>query len=270
MIMQKFTIAVSQMNVRLNDIEANLKKVKIAIDKAVEKNAVLLVLPELWPTGFPLESTISSATPDDTGVIEQLAHLAVSNKIAIIGSSLIRRGRHITNTATFLNSHGKIILSYDKIHLFKPMNEHCYLNPGKSIKAVNSDFGRIGTAICYDLRFPEFFIALGKQGCHLIVIPAAWPKIRIEHWRILLRARAVENSTYVIGCNQTGKTADTVYGGCSVVVDPSGSIIAEATDQETLFFADIELEKTSFARQNIPVFVDRRPEIYKKGGINGP
>jgi predicted amidohydrolase len=122
---------------------------------------------------------------------------------------------------------------------------------------------RDGLAICYDLRVPELFRRYALEGAKIVIIPAEWPIARIEHWRALLIARAIENQCYVIAANAAGQTGDTVFGGHSMIVDPWGKIIIEGSDEPNLLTVDIELDRVDEVREAIPVFEDRRPETYE-------
>jgi predicted amidohydrolase len=108
------------------------------------------------------------------------------------------------------------------------------------VKSVPIEFFQISTFICYDLRFPELFRSSLKQGTNLFVVIACWPKTRIQHWSVLLRARAIENQAYVVGLNRTGKDPGLEYGGHSMVIDPMGNILVEGGEEEGLIEAEIE------------------------------
>jgi predicted amidohydrolase len=117
-------------------------------------------------------------------------------------------------------------------------------------------------AICYDLRFPELFRGYALGGARLIVIPAQWPAPRIDHWRTLLRARAIENQCFVAGCNRVGTDPDNTFGGASAVIGPWGELLVEGGDQAALLVARITPAKVDEARRRIPVLSDRRPDRY--------
>ena len=119
-----------------------------------------------------------------------------------------------------------------------------------------------GAGICYDLRFPEVFRKLVLAGSRLIIIPAEWPSSRIEHWRILLQARAIENQVFMIGVNCTGNVLGFDYGGHSAVISPWGKILGELDDQEGFLTVKIDLDEVEQVRKRIPVWADRKPGIY--------
>jgi predicted amidohydrolase len=123
-------------------------------------------------------------------------------------------------------------------------------------------WGLTGIAICYDLRFPELLRRYAVQGAKLIIIPAEWPIERIDHWRALLQARAIENQAYIVATNSAGKTGDKIFGGHSAVIDPWGKVMVELGEQPGLATVDIDLDYVDTVRARIPVFEDRRTDIY--------
>jgi predicted amidohydrolase len=151
---------------------------------------------------------------------------------------------------------------YRKLHLFRLMNEDQWLQPGSAPLALDLPWGNTGIAICYDLRFPELFRRYAVDGAKLIVLSAEWPLERIEHWRALLRARAIENQCYIVACNSAGETGETVFGGHSMIVDPWGKVVIEGGEAPMLLTAEIELDLVDEVRKRIPVFDDRRTDIY--------
>jgi predicted amidohydrolase len=142
------------------------------------------------------------------------------------------------------------------------MDEEKYLTPGEEPVIVDLPWGRSGLAICYDLRFPELMRGYALGGVRLILIPAEWPHPRRAHWRTLLRARAIENQCFVVACNRVGTTGSTTFFGSSAVIDPWGETLVEAGEVETLLTVTIDTDLVEAVRRKIPVFADRRPELY--------
>lgn len=169
----------------------------------------------------------------------------------------------ICNSAAFFAPNGRMMGIYRKLHLFGLMKEDQYLAPGSAGLTVDLPWGRFGFAICYDLRFPEIFRRYAtEEGANVIIIPAEWPLERIEHWRALLIARAIENQCYIIATNAAGKTEDTLFGGHSMVIDPWGKVVVEAGESPQLLTVDIDLQLVQEVRARIPVFKDMRVDIY--------
>ena len=118
------------------------------------------------------------------------------------------------------------------------------------------------TIICYDIRFPELARKLALNGAQLLFVPAEWPHPRLHHWRTLLTARAIENQMYVIACNRVGRSGETSFFGHSMIINPWGEIVTEADENEQIVTAEIDLELVAKVRSTIPVFEDRRPDVY--------
>ncbi len=261
----KLTISLAQMDVKLGDPAANLATVQRLSAEAAATSADLLVLPELWSTGYDLTNAERHATAETDGIFAQVSGLARTHQLAIVGSCLATDdlGR-VTNTATFHDRDGSLLASYSKLHLFRLMDEDQYLAPGDTLGLVDSAWGQIGLAICYDLRFPELFRALALAGVSAVILPAEWPYPRLSHWRTLLRARAIENQLYMIACNRVGISAETSFFGHSCIIDPWGENVVEGDDAPALLTATIDLAEVSAVRSRIPVFDDRRPNLYAR------
>lgn len=261
--MAKLTISLAQMQIAAGDVRKNTATLeRLAADAAARKSR-MIVLPELWSTGYVLEHAKEHASELSKGTFDQLSKIAIQHKICIVGSVLEKRGLEVANSAPFFAPNGRMLGVYRKIHLFRLMDEDKYLQPGASPLSLDLPWGITGLAICYDLRFPELFRKYAlEDGAKMIVIPAEWPLVRIEHWRALLIARAIENQCYIVGVNAVGETAGTVFGGHSMVVDPWGKIVVEAGEDAQLLTVDIEMDTIEEVRSRIPVFDDVRHDVY--------
>jgi predicted amidohydrolase len=142
------------------------------------------------------------------------------------------------------------------------MGEVEHMAPGDALPVYDLPWGRTALAICYDLRFPELWRRYLESGARLILIPAEWPARRVEHWQLLLRARAIENQLFVVGCNRAGSDADGEYGGYSAAVDPWGKVLVEGGSEPGLFFCNLDLDEVARSRTLFPWLQDRRPEVY--------
>ena len=261
--MANLTIAVAQMDISFGDPQANLARVADLAAEAAARSADWLVLPELWSTGYDLENAGRYATPTDQGVFAETAVLARTHRLHIIGSCLSRLGDgQYGNTAVFWDDNGRILAEYSKIHLFRLMDEHQYLTGGQQLTQVETAWGSVGLSICYDLRFPEQYRAYALGGVRLVVVPAEWPHPRLAHWQTLLRARAIENQMFVVACNRVGQTGGNVFCGHSAIIDPWGEVLVEGGETEELLVAAIDLAQVDAVRRKIPIFADRRPQLY--------
>lgn len=261
--MMNLTVSLGQMDVLLGDPEANLETVSAMATEAARRGSDLLILPELWSTGYDLANAAQYATPTDSGVFAALADIARGNRLAIVGSSpsLIADGRY-GNTAVYFDATGRLLAQYSKTHLFRLMEEDRYLAAGDGPVQVETEWGQAGLAICYDLRFPELFRCYAVGGATVIILPAEWPYPRLSPWRTLLRARAVENQVFVLACNRVGTSKETTFCGHSSIIDPLGETVVEAGDSEMLLTATIDLSMVATAREFMPILKDRRPELY--------
>lgn len=259
---ETLTIAMAQMDVLEGRPERNLARAREFAARAGDAEADLLVLPELWFHGYDLERADQWATPLGEGGFAEMAEMARKFKIHLVGSILERHADGVSNTAVLYSPEGQLLGSYRKMHLFRLMEEHCYLAPGDHATLCPTPWGPTGLGICYDLRFPELFRAMALAGAKLFVIPAQWPVRRLEAWLLLARARAAENELIVAACNRVGKNEDVTFPGRSIVVDPWGNTLGEGDDQERLLVVETDLREIEKARRYLTVYEDRRPEAY--------
>ncbi len=257
-------IAIGQMDIALGDPAANLKTVQDLTAQAAG-HADLLVLPELWGSGYDLRRADELADELNTGLFASTVALARHHRLAICGSLLEWQPdeERAYNTATLYDATGALRGRYRKIHRFGLMNEDQYLGAGEEAPLLHTQWGELAMAICYDLRFPELFRRYALEGARVIVMPSEWPVQRIDHWRTLLRARAIENQCFIVACNRVGADRDNTFGGYSAVIDPWGAVVIEGDDTARLLHATLDLDLVDDVRSRIPVWNDRRPELYE-------
>ncbi|MYC55342.1 MAG: carbon-nitrogen family hydrolase [Chloroflexi bacterium] len=261
--MTKLTISLAQLRIQLARADDNLATATDMIAQAAANGADIVLLPELWSTGYDLENAQQHASNLGEGIFAQVADAARENHIAVYGSLLERRGEQVMNCATLYDAAGKLRGVYRKIHLFRLFDEHLWLSEGETPALLQAGWGAAGLAICYDLRFPELFRRYTvAHGAALMLLCAEWPLARVAHWRTLLQARAIENQCFVAATNSCGETGGTVFAGHSIIIDPWGQVITEASEDECLLTADIDLGEVERVRRAIPVFEDRRPDAY--------
>ncbi len=265
-------IAIGQMDIVLGDAQANLRTVQDLAARAAEQGAQVLVLPELWGSGYALEQAGELADEINTGLFAAVAALARHYRLAICGSLLEwdSTEERAYNTATLYDADGALRGRYRKIHRFGLMAEDRFLGAGDETPVFSTSWGPTALAICYDLRFPELFRRFVLNGAQLVLMPSEWPVQRIEHWRTLLRARAIENQCFVVGCNRVGSDRSNAFGGRSAAIDPWGSVLAEGGDGAEVVSATIDLQRVDKIRATIPVWNDRRPDLYRLGSDDEP
>jgi omega-amidase len=262
------TISLIQMDCLLGKPKENFARAAALIAEARRRGSDLVVLPELWSTAYDLENAGSHAAllagrTRGASWFGRFAGLAKANRLWLTGSLLeMQADGKYYNCMPVYGPDGALKAAYRKIHLFRLMEEDVYLAPGQDTTLLNLPWGRTGLAICYDLRFPELFRRYALNGAQLLLIPAEWPSARQEHWRTLLRARAIENQCYVAACNRVGTSQGIEFCGRSAVIDPWGETLIEGGADEDVLTISIDLGECAAARQRIPVFDDRRPELY--------
>jgi predicted amidohydrolase len=177
----------------------------------------------------------------------------------------------ISNTSILFNPKGERTATYRKTHLFSLFGEEKHMAAGKTLGLAETPWGLTGLSVCYDIRFPELFRTYALKGVRIVFSPMAFPYPRLEHWKILVRARAIENQMFVVGTNQVGREdcgPDNMltYCGDSVIIDPWGRTVVEASEtDEALLTAAIDLDLVEETRSKMKVLADRRPDLYELG-----
>jgi omega-amidase len=256
-------ISLAQMAFKFGEVEYNLNRVIDWVGEAAESGCDLILLPELWASGYDLENWSLYATSLDEGLFQKLAGLAKEKRIAIGGSLLEEKDGLAYNTFVLFGDNGEKLGIYRKIHRFRLLNEEKWLAAGDKLVMAKTPWGQVGLSICYDLRFPEMFRPFGISGAQMILIVAEWPERRIAHWSKLLQARAIENQIFVAGVNKVGESKGVKLGGHSAIIDPWGVPAIEGSDSEEQVMVEINLKDVEKARRHIPVFQDRRPTVYE-------
>jgi omega-amidase len=256
-------IGLAQMDISFGRPDENKKQIQKWVEKADEAGCDIVVFPELWTTGYDLTRIREIADEDAKDISAFLSDLALKYSIHIIGGSIAKKTEDgISNTLLVAENSGNIIKEYNKLHLFKLMDEHHYLLPGREDGLFTLMDTVMAGMICYDIRFPEWIRKHVIDGAKAVFVVAQWPAERISHWKTLLTARAIENQCFVIACNRTGSDPKNEFGGHSLIINPWGDIIAEGTLEQELITADINLSEADEVRKKIPIFQDRRPEFY--------
>jgi predicted amidohydrolase len=252
--------AAIQFNIRLGDIDGNVEHVREALARAASEGCRLAVLPEMWSCGFHYKelAELAKRTPE---VVEEMGRLSAEYGMVLVGSLPEPDGEKVCNTAYVLDQ-GRLAGKYRKIHLFSLMNEDRSFSGGDSWLVADTSIGRIGVFICYDLRFPELARRLSLEGAEILVVPGEWPKPREEHWRTLLRARAIENQLFIVAANCCGVQGKLDFFGASLIIGPKGDLLAEGGYENCELTATLDFSVMDQWRQQIPCFADRKPEFY--------
>jgi len=253
-----------------------------------EKKPDLIVLPECFNspyghTHFPIYAENINFTPGEpydpansqSESVKMLSAIARQTKTWLIGGSIPERDvttNAVYNTCTVYSPEGQMVSLYRKIHLFDidipgqiKFKESETLTGGKELAIFETEFGRIGLGICYDIRFPELAMIMARKGCHVLIYPGAFNCTTGPlHWELLQRSRAVDNQVFISMCSPARDlSAGYQAYGHSMVVDPMGNIQSEAGESEEITYTVIDPQVMSHARAGIPVTVQRRFDVYK-------
>jgi omega-amidase len=255
-----------QLDIVWEDKAANLAKICRCLAAANPKPGTLVVLPEMFATGF----TMNLELAEDTG--ESIAAIAKEYRVQILAGMVRAVGvvgatsrsrqvpgnrdrevaptKNLTNEAVLFDAQGGEVGRYAKMHPFKIAGET--VEPGTEAVVVDCGEFRLAPAVCYDLRFPELFRAGVKRGANLFAVIANWPTARLDHWLTLLKARAIENQSYVIGVNRCGRDPNVEYPGHSQIISPLGEVLADAGETEGVVKAELELPELQEYRRKFP------------------
>lgn len=224
------TVSVGCLQLAYPSEETRADRIDRVVREVAEAPAFdLIVLPELWDVGFfAFDDFRQVAAPLEAGPLRRMRELARARTCIIVaGSVLERRGGSLHNTVTVLGPDGDLVGAYRKKHLFGHNSREAeLLTPGDEVVVVPTELGVIGLATCFDLRFPDQFATIRAAGADLIVVPSAWPAARAEHWNVLVRARAIETQTPLVGCNGVGPCDGVDLAGESLIVDARGAVLA--------------------------------------------
>lgn len=224
-----------------------------------------IVLPEIWDVGYALEEKETVADKDGQQALNFLGGLARKYNVWFVGGSVMTKtDEGFVNRAQIINPRGELVNYYDKVHLIGLMDEDKHFLRGARKCEFEIEGVKSAACICYDIRFCEWQRTFAVDGAEILFISAEWPESRIEHWKALLKARAIENQMYVVACNRVGTSKDTLFGGNSAVIDPLGRMLYAGGDKEEAAYVTFDTDKVRQTRSFLTVFGDRTPNLYFK------
>ena len=266
-------ISLIQMDMKAGEVAKNRQMVEKLLGRARDNRADVAVLPELWSTSYIwLQGDEYEGERDISALAEELENGPTGRFLGeqarqkdlwlVAGTMPELQGEDVYNTCAVFDPEGQLVHTYRKTHLIDLMQEPEHFTAGRQCSTFDINGVTAGAIICYDVRFPELARSLAVQGAKIIFIPAQWPQPRIGHWETLIRARALENQCFVIGCNRLGESGNDIFVGHSLAVGPQGETLALAGPDCTFVTVDIDLERVQRARQFMPLLSDRREDVY--------
>ncbi|MCQ2559504.1 MAG: carbon-nitrogen hydrolase family protein [Clostridia bacterium] len=254
------------------DQNRNLQKAMDFIKQAAQAGADLAILPEMFVCPYQTELFPLYAQEAGGQVWQALSQAAGENRITLVAGSVPgKAGDKVYNTSYIFGTEGQLLGRHRKVHLFDvdlsggvKVQESATLAPGQQATVVDAAWGRLGAAICYDLRFPELFRQMALAGASLIAVPAAFNLVTgSAHWELTLRARALDNQLFVAAVSPArDQTAAYIPYGHSLLVDPWGTVVAEAGTEEELLLAEIDWDYLEKVRRELPLLQHRRQDLY--------
>lgn len=266
-------VRLTQVQMHVTDDKVkNIQRAAAFIDRAASRGAEIVCLPEMFTTPYANEYFGRFAEPQDGATAEMLSREAARHGIVLAGGSFPEgdAGR-IYNTSLVFGPHGERLAKHRKLHLFDialegkvAFKESDTLSAGNAITVVDTAYGRIGVAICFDIRFPELFRLMALQGARIILVPAAFNTVTgPAHWHLLARSRAVDNQVYV-GMTSPARNADGFKAyGHTMVSDPWGNILSEAGEEESLVESTLDMTFLEKTRAQLPLLTARRTDLYQ-------
>lgn len=271
--LRKYKVAVVQMDSR-NDKGENLKAACHYIDEAAAEGAKLVSFPEVMNLVGENVGEGGKHEPVPGYTTSILMEKAKEHHIYIHSGSFceeIEDEERAYNTSVIINPDGEIIAKYRKLHTFDVTlpdgtvcDESARVRPGDGIVTVDTELGKMGMSICYDIRFPELYRIMALEGAQVIFTPASFTMpTGKDHWETILRTRAIENGCYIVASDQIGQKARFVAYGNSMVVDPWGTVVSRSKDQPGVIYAEIDLDYLDSVRQKLPCLKNRRDDMYE-------
>ena len=266
-------VACVQLGVEGGDVATNVDRALDRVRAAAEAGADVVVLPELFDVGYFAFEAYARASESIAGDrLSRFAAAAADEDVHVLAGTIVEdlsasaadgvdvpASDGLANTAVLFDRTGDRRLVYRKRHLFGYGSEETdRMVPGESTPTAEIDGVRVGVTTCYDLRFPEQFRGLVDAGIDCALVPSAWPYPRVEHWRTLGRARAIENLTYVATVNGSGSFGEDALCGRTTVYDPWGTTLSSAGDEPTTVTADVDPDRVASVREEFPALRDRR------------
>lgn len=252
-------IALAQTNISWEEKNENMQLAIDVINSCLNKNVDVVFFPEMSFTGFSMNTEVTGET--DNYTMKRMSEIANKYRIAIGFGWVEKIGEKCKNRYSVIDKNGVLLSMYAKIHPFSYSGEDNFFDGGNEIATFQIEDVPFSNFICYDLRFPELFRSVADR-VHAIIIPACWPAKRSEHWKVLLKARAIENQVYIFAVNCQGDIGGIYYSGDSCIINPDGKVLEMLSDKDGLIIYDFADDVEDY-RSSFPVLKDRKMDLYK-------
>jgi omega-amidase len=267
----KFTLALCQIKGSF-DKDISKARAEAAVKEAAAK-AQVVSLPEMWNCPYVSKYFREYSEPEGGETFRFLSRLAKENDVLLVGGSIPEIDNDkVYNTSYVFDRQGNLIGKHRKAHLFDVdikggirFMESETLSPGNSATVIDTEYGKMGVAICFDVRFPDLFRKMTEMGAKFVILPAAFSKKTGEdHWEFSLRGRALDNQIYLAAASPArDPESPYICYGYSRIIDPWGRVLATADTDEAIVYGEIDLEYVDDVRNQLPILKNRRPELYK-------
>lgn len=271
--MTKIKLALCQMNV-VDNKEKNMKTVRLMIEESISKNADFIILPEMFNCPYSNDKFIEYGEKEKSSeTLSEISKLAKSNNAYILAGSIpeIEEDK-LYNTSYLFDRQGNVIAKHRKMHLFDidvkrkiTFKESDVLTAGNDFTIADTEFGKVGIGICYDIRFPELAKIMVENGALILIYPGAFNMTTgPAHWELLFRSRAMDNQAFCIGVAPALNNDASYHSyGHSIITNPWGEVIAQASEKESLIISEIDLSEIKKVREELPLLKNKRDDLYE-------
>lgn len=257
-------VALAQLNMVWENKLANQRLCQQTVAEAARQKAELVVFPEMTLTGFSMNTKITGESAKHSQTVKFFKNLAKQYRIALVFGVVFKESKiKAHNAAVVINKNGQVLVRYDKMHPFSFSGEQKKFTGGKSLGLFRLKGIAIAVVICYDLRFPGLFEALAKHKPEIILAIANWPNKRSVHWDALLRARALDNQSYVVGVNRVGVGDGLAYSGGSAVYSPRAEQVLRLSNKACVGYAILKSQEVQRWRSAFSLLRDKKPKVYR-------
>ena len=271
--MTKIKLALCQMNV-VDNKEKNIKTARLMIEESISKNADFIILPEMFNCPYSNDKFIEYGEKEKSSeTLSEISKLAKSNNVYILAGSIpeIEEDK-LYNTSYLFDRQGNVIAKHRKMHLFDidvkgkiTFKKSDVLTAGNEFTIADTEFGKVGIGICYDIRFPELAKIMVENGALILIYPGAFNMTTgPAHWELLFRSRAMDNQAFCIGVAPALNNDASYHSyGHSIITNPWGEVIAQASEKESLIISEIDLSEIKKVREELPLLKNKRDDLYE-------